>query len=67
MSMRIKNIIWADTNQAVQPQKMASGSKFWIKDVVGLYNLCSENKGADQLQGYCAADLHICLHKYIKQ
>ena len=38
-----------DTNFAVQPQKMARGLKF--------RNLCSENKGADQLPGYCAADM----------
>ena len=26
----------------------------------GLYYLCSENKEADQLHSYCAADLHLC-------
>ena len=26
----------------------------------GLYYLCSENKEADQLLSYCAADLHLC-------
>ena len=26
----------------------------------GLYYLCSENKEADQLRSYCAADLHLC-------
>ena len=25
-----------------------------------MYNPCSENKGADQLDGYRAADLHLC-------
>ena len=25
----------------------------------GLYYLCSENKEADQLHSYCAADLHL--------
>ena len=39
----------SDTNLAVHPQKMARGSKFWIKEVEGLYYLCCENKGADQL------------------
>ena len=39
---------WSDTNQAVQLQKMARGLKFRILKVVGLYYLCSENKGADQ-------------------
>ena len=48
--------IWSDTNQAVQLQKMARGLKFWLKKVVGLYYLCSENKGA-------AAKL-ICVYVY---
>ena len=25
-----------------------------------MYYPCSENKGADQLRGYCEADLHLC-------
>ena len=25
-----------------------------------MYYLCSENKGADQLRGYCKADLCLC-------
>ena len=49
-----------DTNQAVQPQKMARGLKFRIYEKEGLYYLCSENKGADQLRGYCEADLRLC-------
>ena len=28
---------------------------------MGLYYLCSENKGADQLRGYREADLCLCL------
>ena len=36
----------SDTNHAVQPQKMISGLKIWIKKIEGLYFLCSENKGA---------------------
>ena len=36
----------SDTNWAMQPQKMARGLKFWIKEVEGLYYLCSENKVA---------------------
>ena len=47
---------WSDTNQAVQLQKMARGLKFRM----GLYYLCSENKGADQLSGYREADLRLC-------
>ena len=41
----------SDTNQTVQPQKMARVLKFWILKEEGLYFLCSENKGADQLCG----------------
>ena len=39
---------------------MARGLKFPIKEVEGLYYLCSENKGADQLRGYGEADLCLC-------
>ena len=49
----------SDTNQAVQSQKMARGSKFRIRKVEGLYYPCSENKGADQLRGYREADLRL--------
>ena len=51
---------WSITNQTVQLQKMARGLKFQIKEVEGLYYLCSENKGADQLRGYRVADLRLC-------
>ena len=37
---------WSNTNQAVQPQKMARGLKFRIYVEEGLYYPCSENKGA---------------------
>ena len=39
---------------------MARGLKFRIKKVEGLYYLCSENKGADQLRGHHEADLRLC-------
>ena len=48
------------TSQAAQPHKMARGLKFRIWEVEGLYYLCSENKGADQLRGYREADLRLC-------
>ena len=48
------------TNRAVQAQKTARSMKFRIKEVEGLYYLCSENKGADQLRGDREADLHLC-------
>ena len=50
----------SDTNRAVQSQEMARGLKFRFKKVKGLYYLCSENKGADQLHGYREADLRLC-------
>ena len=34
----------SDTNRAVQPQRMARGLKFRIKEVEGLFYLFSENK-----------------------
>ena len=59
-----KPTIWilnrSDTNQAVQPLKMARGWKFWIYEVEGLYYPSSENKGTDQLRGYRGADLRLC-------
>ena len=58
----------SDTNRAVQPpQKIARGLKCKILEEVGLYNyLHSENKGADQLHAYCAADLPLCFSTYAK-
>ena len=50
----------SDTNQAIQPQKMARSLKFWIKKGKGLYYPCSETKGADQLPVYRQADLCLC-------
>ena len=40
--------------------KMDRSLKFCIKEVKGLYYLCSENKGAHQLRGYREADLRLC-------
>ena len=50
----------SDTNQAVQPMKMARGLKFSIKEVQVLYYPSRENKDADQLRGYREADLRLC-------
>ena len=50
----------SDTSRAVQPQKMARGLKFQIKEIEGLYYLCRKDKGIDQLHGYTAADQ--CFH-----
>ena len=57
----------SDTNWAVQPQKIARGFKFRIKEVEGLYYQCSENKGADQLCGDHKADLHLCFFRINKK
>ena len=57
----------SDTNRAVQPQKMAIGLKFQIQKVGGFHYLCSENKGADQLRGYRAADLRLCFRLLSKK
>ena len=43
--------------------KIARSLQFWILEKEGLYYLCSENKGADQLRGYRKdrkAGLHLC-------
>ena len=52
-------------NQALQPHKMARNLKFRISEAEGLVlhvYLCSKNKGANQLHGYYATDLHLCFH-----
>ena len=46
---------------------MARCLKIGIQVVEGLYNLYSENKGADQLRSNRAADLRLCFHICIKQ
>ena len=47
---------YSDTNQAVQLQQIARGLKFRIEKEEGMYYLCSENIGADQLRRYREAD-----------
>ena len=55
----------SDTNRAVQLLNKARDLKFSIKEVEGLCYSSSEKKGADQLRGYCEADLRLCFRKYI--
>ena len=50
----------SDTNRPVQLQKQARSLKFWDYVEKELYYPRSENKGADQLRGYCEADLRLC-------
>ena len=40
-------------------RRWLAGFKFQIEEEKGLYCLCIENKGADQLRSYCEADLHL--------
>ena len=54
------------TNQAVQPQKMVRSLKFWIKKVEEMHYLCYENKDADQLRSYFAADLPFFSHIHVQ-
>ena len=50
----------SDTNRPVQSQKQARSLKFRIYEEEKLYYPCSENKGADQLNSFCEADLCLC-------
>ena len=49
------------------PQKMARGLTFQIKKVEELYFLYSENKDADHMRGYHAADQRLCYRICKKQ
>ena len=52
----------SDTNQAVQPQKIARGFKLWRSRII-LSHYVAKNKGVDQLRSYRSADLHLlCSH-----
>ena len=57
----------SNTNLAVRKHKMAKGLNLPIKTEDGLYYMCSENKGADQLRGCHTADLPLCFRKYIEE
>ena len=52
-------------NRAAQPQKIA---RLKISDLEsgGLHYFCGKNKGADQLRGYCEADLGLCFRSMQK-
>ena len=59
MSLVVRKPVFDVSDQA-RHNKIARGFKFRISEVYGLYYPCSENKGADQLHSYYAADLHLC-------
>ena len=50
----------SDTNWPLQPLKQARSLTFQTKEEEGLYYLCSENKGDDQLCSFGTADLYLC-------
>ena len=50
----------SDTNRPVQLQKQVRSLKFRIYEEEEVCYPCNENKGADQLHGYCEADLRLC-------
>ena len=54
-----------DTKRGVQSQKLARGYTIPNQKVEGLFYLCIENKGANQLCGYCT-NLHICFRIFEK-
>ena len=58
---------WFGINRAVQSQKKARSLNFRIKVEEGLYYMCGENKGADQLCNYYTADLRLwfCICKLL--
>ena len=58
ISQRLKKTTQTGLNS--HSQQMARGLHlFRIEEVEGLYYPCSQNKGHDQLKGYCAADLRL--------
>ena len=57
----------SDTNQAIQPKKLARGLKFWILLKWRDCTIYVVKKNADQLRGYQAADLLLCFHICKKQ
>ena len=66
--MMRKPVSGSDKNQAVQQQKTVRGLQFPIKEVEKLYYLCSENKDADQLHGFYAADLcFLCIFLHMQK
>ena len=62
MSLITRRFVWVSDKGQHKPQKLATGLKFRIEDEEGLHYICSENKGADQLLGYRAADLRLWFH-----
>ena len=53
-------LAWSCTNRSLQPDRMARDLKFLIRKWRGCTIYVAIKKGADQLHGYCAADLCLC-------
>ena len=62
----MRKSVFGVSERPTQTGLMDSVSKFQIKEVDGLYYLCSKNKGHDQLHGYHTADLRLCFLAYAK-
>ena len=62
MSRVMRNTVFGASEQVCTTTEDSRSLKSWIKEVVGLYMyyLFSENKCADQLHVYHAADLCLC-------
>ena len=64
MSLVLRKPVFGVSDQvhipAGQPLNMSRDLKLRIQEEKGLYYLCDKNKGADQLRGYCEADLRLC-------
>ena len=63
LSLNVRKPVFGvtDTNRAVQRQKMVRDLKFRIKELEGLFYLCSENKGDDQLISCAVTAQLICV------
>ena len=53
----------SDTNRSAQSEKSSRNLKFLIKVEEELYDLCSQNEGADQLCIYWKTDLCLFLNR----
>ena len=63
----LSSVSFSSTDFKVMIYRIYSKAVFRTWEVEGLYYLCSENKGADQLCDYRTADLRLCFRKGKKQ
>ena len=67
MSLVRKNPVFGVSDQVHNKPGCAATDRDDKRLEKGLYHLCSENKGTDQLHGYRAADLCLCFFCIIKR